>query len=903
MSTLAVPGPDNLPAIDPNLSNLINNKKVPYSQFVIDEQALVQLGKALFWDMQVGSDGVQACASCHFAAGIDSRSLNQLNPGLNGGDTSYQLGGPNYQLKAGDYPFHKLADPADAASAVQHDYNEVASSQGIAGSIFNDIVPGSGVDDITTIANDAPFNNGSWNTRRVEPRNTPSTVNAVFNFRNFWDGRASNNFNGVNPFGNRDTQAMVVKAQGTNARATKVLLMLSSLASQAVGPVLSDFEMSAAGRNWGKVGKKLLDPNLVPLAGQIVDPTDPFLGSLSNGPGQPGLNTTYADMVKAAFNAQWWNSARIITFRTASNGTLIPVVGKSGTPANSDQFTVMEANFSLFFGLAVQAYEQELVSDQTPFDAFAGGNLNALTAQQQRGLNIFLNVGLDPTVPVGACIVCHAGSVFTSATTNQIGLVLDAPPAPPEAIFERMQAAFGAALATLLFTAGPVPPPPPGEVIIPLTFDPRGTFLEVTNSGTTDVLFSGLMPGTPQPFPQTGVCTTDAQALVMTASPLVTAVGATAAADFTLTADCAYEFATTIDLLPVGFYDLYVDGALMGTMQQVPPVIYDLGFYNIGVRPTAEDIGIGGKDPFGNPLSFSDMELLQPGRRDTRVGVPGGGIGGGFELNPPAGALGEGMDSPGAFKTPTLRNVELTAPYFHNGGQLNLTQVVEFYNRGGDFAAANLATLDADIAPIGMTSQDIADLVAFLRSLTDERVRNQAAPFDHPQLFIPNGHSDIDGITLLAELPAVGAAGGSPITTFLSTNGPALAMAGTAPNVGRDAPALASVSEDTAGELRVATNDDAVPATFDLSQNYPNPFNPSTTIRFSLAKPIDVTLEVYNLLGQRVRTLVQDQLDAGIHAITWDGTGDDGREVASGSYIYRISTPNFTSSRTMVFAK
>ena len=66
-----------------------------------DKTAAIQLGKALFWDMPAGSDDTQACASCHFNAGADSRAINQMNPGQAGGDNSFQVGGPNYHLKPG----------------------------------------------------------------------------------------------------------------------------------------------------------------------------------------------------------------------------------------------------------------------------------------------------------------------------------------------------------------------------------------------------------------------------------------------------------------------------------------------------------------------------------------------------------------------------------------------------------------------------------------------------------------------------------------------------------------------------------------------------------------------------------------------------------------------------------
>jgi hypothetical protein len=92
----------------------------------------------------------------------------------------------------------------------------------------------------------------------------------------------------------------------------------------------------------------------------------------------------------------------------------------------------------------------------------------------------------------------------------------------------------------------------------------------------------------------------------------------------------------------------------------------------------------------------------------------------------------------GMFKIPGLRNVALTAPYFHNGSAGTLRQVVEFYNRGGNVDAPNKAS---QIKPLSLNEQDKNDLVAFLDALTDPRVLLQQAPFDHPELLIPNGAS------------------------------------------------------------------------------------------------------------------------------------------------------------------
>jgi cytochrome c peroxidase len=191
--------------------------------------------------------------------------------------------------------------------------------------------------------------------------------------------------------------------------------------------------------------------------------------------------------------------------------------------------------------------------------------------------------------------------------------------------------------------------------------------------------------------------------------------------------------------------------------------VIDKGFNNIGVRPTDDDLGVGASDVFG-PLSF------------TRWLFPGA---------PPAAfdgaAVTKGFGVEGAFKIPSLRNVALTAPYFHNGDARTLREVVELYSRGGNVFPVH--ELDGTvIEPLGvpsLTSEEIDALVAFLETLTDERVLYRRAPFDHPQIFVPNGHpgdssstidADGDGLAddLMVEIPAVGAAGGAPLPGFLA---------------------------------------------------------------------------------------------------------------------------------------
>jgi len=411
----------------------LRGRKVPepskLSEFIRDKQAAIAIGKALFWDMQVGSDNMTSCASCHFQAGADNRAKNQVSPGLlrvNSNleadpDTTFQVGGPNYTLKKGDFPFHKLSDVNNRKSSVVSDVNDVASSQGVFLEQFGGL-NSTNLTEIRTVTPDGVFKVNGINTRRVEPRNTPTVINAIFNLRNFWDGRAQDRFNGVNPFGNRDRGAYVWKASKPNeVKAVVVDLNNASLASQAVGPPLSSFEMSADGRLFPELGRKLL--NRRPLALQRVHPQDSVLGGYSQSPA-PGVTvSTYAEAIRAAFKPEWWQGIVNLAPETTE-----PVGGAADTMGLKDlskalkkakaprpvltQWTHMEANFSLYFGLCIQLYEATLVSDQTPFDSYAEGQTNSLTSQQKQGLDIFFGKG--------KCANCHGGPEFTKATVGHI---------------------------------------------------------------------------------------------------------------------------------------------------------------------------------------------------------------------------------------------------------------------------------------------------------------------------------------------------------------------------------------------------------------------------------------------------------------------------------------------------
>ena len=93
------------------------------------------------------------------------------------------------------------------------------------------------------------------------------------------------------------------------------------------------------------------------------------------------------------------------------------------------------------------------------------------------------------------------------------------------------------------------------------------------------------------------------------------------------------------------------------------------------------------------------------------------------------------------------------------------------------------------------------------------------------------------------------------------------------------------------------------PTDFGLRQNFPNPFNPTTIIQYALPKTSQVKVEVYNILGKKVRTLVDDTQEPGYKTINWDGKDDNGCEVSSGVYFCRIQAGDFVKSRKMTLLK
>jgi len=692
--------------------------------------AAAALGKALFWEMQVGSDTVQACASCHFTAGADNRTKNQTNPNHLGGHTTLELHGgvQNTDLVPSDFPFHKC-DQDDLSPSCHVD--DVASSMGVRYRLFLDIPPiGTGANQsfgdpdgfgirtlLPDIGNDPaggqaldpiPLFQGL---RRVEPRNTPTLFNAAMNFDNFWDGRARHDFNGGSVFGPSDPQNHVFVGGVTgNLTATRQIIRFASLASLATGPALSEFEMSFDRRNWPKLGKKLLqgDPlasgltaagpaligRVTPLANQLVSTTDSVLGIYSNqggsactglpdvdrvagwtgtAPNKPGLCISYPGLIRQAYYpALWQNGSQHLNGcytdgdlppalhrspQCAANTVAIQVLNTDGTglvnstedpfdhyvltPATSaavatdtNQFSQMEANMSLFFGLAVHAWGLMLVPDDSPFDRFADANPDSyvsfgesgepslvpdiLTCAQTGGAQpCFTEVGnfkRDPGVIAnvgctgaleGCTQIVSGGTRSPGAPDPLLGLdvFLGSNLSLKNPNFRSLRCGECHAQGTLTdntfgisnqttfndwvveFREGQ-----PGNEIFP---EPLGR-----NRVISGFALEGELNGNAQDAIERNI------------------------ADLCVVAPC--EDAPGGNSVPGGITGGFPQGQ----------ALFDNGVYNLGITPIANDVGRGGKDAFGWPLSLSYLMLknlggldYSPGGDDPSTGFaqPGGG--------------------------------------------------------------------------------------------------------------------------------------------------------------------------------------------------------------------------------------------------------------------------------------
>ena len=690
------------------------------------------LGKALFWDMQVGSDGVQACGTCHFHAGVDNRTRGQLNPGVNAGDLTLQVRGPNQDVLPGDFPFHKLANPDVVAEdtncghagqpacgpGVISDANDVMSSMGVSRfKLFVDIPPiGTFLEafngvaplppDLGTVTTDpVPVNEGL---RRVEPRNTPTFHGAAFNLDNFWDGRARFNFNGGSVFGPSDPTSHIFIDTGVLEGATMahfrpdlieedlelagqpVRIKFSSLASQAVGPPLSDFEMSFAGRNWAKIGKKLLQVGVTPLANQLVEPTDSVFGPYSNqggsacvtptAPDMPGLCISYPELIGLAFRPDLHSNdtqhlAGAPDPADPFDGYSLTVAAGPADANDTNQFTQMEGNFSTFFALAVQMYEELTIPDDTPADRFFDANPNAGHGVGEPGDQAVLFPTLVPDLLDDGLLNNSAAVPSTGAS---LILIPDDPSTPeydgfgPDELFGFDLFAGGNLTAALPVGSARNPlrnisteEGAPLQIAVGSNPFTRSAKCMLCHLGPEQTDHSinishGLLKNDAEFEYPTPPFATDPNTPSVFADGLLPAPEPSGSSRTVIGLILAEEIEETpqdaVEVEPRNFATFDNPATPWDDRVVAQPENFafgDQGIYNLGLRPSSEDLGRGGDDPFGWPLSLAALSLKNiggpdfepndgPTENNVMANVDPANLGLTFE------ETGDGFDYPGA---------------------------------------------------------------------------------------------------------------------------------------------------------------------------------------------------------------------------------------------------------------
>tara|TARA_Y100001001_G_scaffold6668_1_gene6524 strand:- start:115 stop:1341 length:1227 start_codon:yes stop_codon:yes gene_type:complete len=104
-------------------------------------------------------------------------------------------------------------------------------------------------------------------------------------------------------------------------------------------------------------------------------------------------------------------------------------------------------------------------------------------------------------------------------------------------------------------------------------------------------------------------------------------------------------------------------------------------------------------------------------------------------------------------------------------------------------------------------------------------------------------------------------------------------------------------------DLSQIENEASMPGSYSLLQNYPNPFNPTTTLRYDLPENSHVTITIYDMLGRKVKTLINETQDAGYRSIIWDATGNNGERASAGIYLYQIQAREYMQTKKMVLLK
>lgn len=359
---------------------------------VKDRKAAIALGKALFWDMRVGSDGQTACATCHYSAGVDARNQDlgervsigvapRLFTGVIPG-TGLEPAQPlsvaeGIQFLQKQWP--SLSDRLEEVRALEQAARDALKRQEEEKARAENRQPDPRV-------GEDPYVLGFPERQRTN-KNSPTVVNAALFDRLFHDGRARSVFNGYDETGDDGQADPIGKFRCVDGRLERVLVRLphAALASQATVPAMSFVEMSWFGRRFYHLGRKLLP--MRPLEGQEVEKDDSVLCDYRDV-------ASYREWLELAFRSEWISDAVVPEPRL-----------REGTDGSIPTIRAVEANFSLLWGVAVMLYEETLVSDQSPYD------LGTMNERQRQGLQLFRQRG---------CVDCHLEPEFSAATKSHL---------------------------------------------------------------------------------------------------------------------------------------------------------------------------------------------------------------------------------------------------------------------------------------------------------------------------------------------------------------------------------------------------------------------------------------------------------------------------------------------------
>lgn len=471
---------------------------------------------------------------------------------------------------------------------------------------------------------------------------------------------------------------------------------------------MSQLEMTCSNRSIADIARKVLLRN--PLQHQKVHHQDsvfsPLNLTLSTADNQvKGLNTTYKSMIRSAFARKYWSYTRRGNFGAPAIGGLA--------------YNQIEANFPMFFALAIQLYETTLVSDQAPIDTAVRDpdtyKPTSLTDAERRGAEVFTE---------SHCNICHSGPALTAAaiTTNS-ALVTPTPGAfygPEHSLRAFGPDSMGKVPVDAAKDAGITEFP--NVVIRDITRNPAGQKL-------MDVGYFNTGVGNPDKDPGLG-----------------------ALDDFNKPLSFSSQYVQYL----MGNYDEVKDIAAsqVHSCQFMSPLGWNLGFDFAfpAFFTLSSEREVDGSREGADEIAKRSQNCQD----DTYAWIPTVEAAIAAFNNPSDQKLATA--SKASFKVPTLRNIELTGPYMHNGSMATLEQVIEFYARGGNFDNNNQHDF-LTFTPMSVDPQKRADLLAFLKTLTDDRVRFEQAPFDHPELVIPNGHPGDDDLVTA----------GNPLDSALAT--------------------------------------------------------------------------------------------------------------------------------------